>query len=206
MSEIDPAGLTEVEKAEQPVLADHIKARMFELEEVRTWEKNPHLYADTLASSLATQALFSFAPPTERARRVLSKLRQAPRLIQAARDNVKDPPGIFVKVGIETFNGALRFIEHDLPRAFRDVDDLHLLGDLADASIEAANAIRAYVGHPRDRTGAEGPRVVQAGPRALRTEAETGRRAGISAPTACWRSPSASWRRRRTHSGAPRRS
>jgi Bacterial protein of unknown function (DUF885) len=145
LSEIDPAGMTEVERAEHPVLADHIKARMFELEEVRTWEKNPHLYADTLASSLATQALFTFAPPTERARRVLSKLRQAPRLIQAARDNVKDPPGIFVKVGIETFNGALRFIEHDLPRAFREVDDLHLLGDLADASIEAANAIRAYL-------------------------------------------------------------
>jgi uncharacterized protein (DUF885 family) len=65
--------------------------------------------------------------------------------VQAARDNVKDPPGIFIKVGIETFNGALRFIEHDLPRAFREVDDLHLLGDLADASTEAATAIRSYV-------------------------------------------------------------
>jgi uncharacterized protein (DUF885 family) len=118
---------------------------MFELEEVRGWERNPHIYADTIASSLATQALFSFAPATERARRVLSKLRQVPRLIQAARDNVKDPPGIFIKVGIETFNGALRFIEHDMPRAFREVDDLHLLGDLADASTEAATAIRSYV-------------------------------------------------------------
>ena len=28
-------------------------------------------------------------------------------LIQAARDNIKDPPGIFVKVGIETMRGAL---------------------------------------------------------------------------------------------------
>jgi len=145
LAEIDPAGLKDVEHAEQPVLADHIKARMFELEETRTWERNPHLYADTIASSLATQALFTFAPATERARRVLSKLRQVPRLVQAARDNVKDPPGIFVKVGIETFNGALRFIERDLPRAFREVDDLHVLGDLADASTEAAHAIRAYV-------------------------------------------------------------
>ncbi len=145
LGEIDPAGLKDVEHAEQPVLVDHIKARMFELEETRTWERNPHLYADTIASSLATQALFTFAPATERARRVLSKLRQVPKLIQAARDNVKDPPGIFVKVGIETFNGALRFIERDLPRAFREVDDLHVLGDLADASTEAANAIRGYV-------------------------------------------------------------
>ena len=145
LADIDPSGLTETERAEHPVLKDHIRARMFELEEVRGWERNPHIYADTIASSLATQALFSFAPATERARRVLSKLRQVPRLIQAARDNVKDPPGIFIKVGIETFNGALRFIEHDMPRAFREVDDLHLLGDLADASTEAATAIRSYV-------------------------------------------------------------
>src|SRR6185503_18502241 len=107
---------------------------------VRTWERNPQLYADVLASSLAGQALFTYAAAPERARRVLSKLRQVPRLIQAARDNVKDPPGIFVKVGIETMRGALTFIEDDLPRAFSNVDDLHLLGELADAQTEALQA------------------------------------------------------------------
>lgn len=145
LGEINPAGLTAVEKAEHPMLADHVQARLYELEELRMWERNPHVYADTLASSLATQALFTFAPPEERARRVLSKLRQVPRFITEARENVKDPPGIFVKIGIETFNGALRFIERDLPRAFREVDDLHLLGDLDDASTEAAGAIRKYL-------------------------------------------------------------
>jgi hypothetical protein len=91
---------------------------MFELEAVRTWERNPQFYSDLLASSLAGQTLFTHAPAAERARRVLSKLRQTPRLIQAARDNIKDPPGIFVKVGIETMRGTLKFINDDLPRAF----------------------------------------------------------------------------------------
>ena len=121
---------------------------MFELEVVRTWEKNPQYYADVLASSLAGQALFPHAPAEERARRVLSKLRQAPRLIQAARDNLTDPPGIFVKVGIETMRGALKFIDSDLPRAFSSVDDLHLLGDLADAQAEAGQAVGAFVEYP----------------------------------------------------------
>ena len=118
LNEIRQDGLTPVERIEHPIVAAHIRARMFEAEEVRTWERNPQLYGDVLASSLAAQALFAYAPPTERARRVLSKLRQTGRLIQAARDNVKDPPGIFVKVGIETFKGTLTFIERDLPRAF----------------------------------------------------------------------------------------
>jgi uncharacterized protein (DUF885 family) len=145
LDEISPEALTETERLEQRMLTANLKSRVFELEEVRTWERNPQYYSDLLASSLAAQALFSYAPAAERARRVLSKLRQTPRLIQAARDNIKEPPGIFVKIGIETMRGALKFIEQELPRALADVDDLHLLGDLADAQTEAAHAVGAYV-------------------------------------------------------------
>src|SRR3954469_10316103 len=145
LDDIRPEGLTDTERLEQRMLADCLRGRMFDLEVVRAWEKNPQYYADVLASSLAGQALFTHAPAEERARRVLSKLRQTPRLIQAARDNITDPPGIFVKVGIETMRGALKFIDHDLPKAFSSVDDLHLLGDLADAQAEASQAVGAYI-------------------------------------------------------------
>jgi uncharacterized protein (DUF885 family) len=147
LEDIRPDGLTNTERLEHRMLADHLRSRMFELEEVRTWEKNPQYYADILASSLAGQALFNHAPADERARRVLSKLRQTPRLIQAARDNITDPPGIFVKVGIETMRGALKFIDDDVPKAFSSVDDLHLLGDLADAQTEASHAVGAFLQH-----------------------------------------------------------
>jgi uncharacterized protein (DUF885 family) len=145
LDEINRDALTGIERLEHRMLTAHLQARMFELEAVRTWERNPQFYSDLLATSLAGQTLFTHAPAAERARRVLSKLRQTPRLIQAARDNIKDPPGIFVKVGIETMRGALKFIDEDLPRAFADVDDLHLLGDLADAQTEAAHAVGQYV-------------------------------------------------------------
>jgi len=150
LDEIDSRGLTAIERIEQPILAANVRARAYELEEVRAWERNPQYYADLLASSLAGQALFGYAPVSERARRTLSKLRQVPRLIQAARDNIKDPPGIFVKVGLEAFRGALKFVDADLPRAFADVDDLHLLGDLADAQAEAVQTLGQYVAYLED--------------------------------------------------------
>src|SRR3954447_8717564 len=145
LDEINRDALTPVERLEHRMLTAHLQARMFELEAVRTWERNPQFYSDLLSSSLGGQTLFTHAPAAERARRVLSKLRQTPRLIQAARDNVKDPPGIYVKVGIESMRGTLKFIDQDLPRAFADVDDLHLLGDLADAQAEASHAVGQYV-------------------------------------------------------------
>jgi uncharacterized protein (DUF885 family) len=145
LTAIDPNRLTDIERLERPALESSIRARVFELEEVRTFERSPQLYADTLATSLAGQALFDYAPLAERARRVLSKLRQVPRLMQSAKDNIKDPPGIFIKVGLESLRGTLRFIHDDLPRAFADLGDLHLLGDLADAATEASSAIGAHV-------------------------------------------------------------
>jgi uncharacterized protein (DUF885 family) len=145
LAAIDPSRLTDTERLERPALESSIRARVFELEEVRTWERSPQLFADTLSTSLAGQALFDYAPLAERARRVLSKLRQVPRLMQSARDNIKDPPGIFVKVGLESLRGTLRFIHDDLPRAFADLGDLHLLGDLADAATEASTSLGSYV-------------------------------------------------------------
>src|SRR4029078_10583184 len=140
LDEINRDALTAVERLEHRMLTAHLQGRMFELEAVRTWERNPQFYSDLLASSLAGQTLFTHAPAAERAPRVVCKLRQTPRLTRAARDNVKDPPGIFVKVGIEAMRGTLKFIDEDLPRAFADVDDLHLLGDLCAARAEASHA------------------------------------------------------------------
>ena len=147
LRQIDTTPLPPRERVEHRIVASNIEARMHDLETVRTWARNPQLYADTLGTGLAGQALFAYAPEAERARRVVSKLRQAPQLVQAARDNIRDCPGIFVKIGLETWRGVLKFIETDLPRAFSSLDDLHILGDLADASTEAAEAIAGYVAY-----------------------------------------------------------
>jgi hypothetical protein len=71
--------LTDTERLERPALDASIRGRLFDLEEVRPCDRNPQHYADVLATSLAGQALFDYAPLAERARRVLSKLRQVPR-------------------------------------------------------------------------------------------------------------------------------
>jgi uncharacterized protein (DUF885 family) len=145
LHQIDASALSPVEQVEHRIVGSNIESRMYELEAIRTWDRNPQVYSDALGMSLAGQALFAYSAETERARRVVSKLRQVPRLVQAARENVKDTPGIFVKVGLEAWRGTLKFIESDLPRAFSGLDDLHILGDLADTSTEAAVAITSYL-------------------------------------------------------------
>ncbi len=150
LDRISSRSLTAEEQLERRMLAEQIRGRLFELEEVRPWERDPRHYAELLATTLAGQTLFEYAPLEQRARRVVSKLRQTPRLIEAAVDNIQDPPGIFIKIGAETFDGVGTFIERDLPRAFRRLEDPHLLGDLADAAAAATDTIRRYTSHLRD--------------------------------------------------------
>jgi len=145
LHQIDAATLPPTERIEHPIVAANIEGRMFEFEEVCTWDRSPQMYADLVGESLAGQALFAYAPESDRARRLVSKLRQVPRLVQAAQDNIKECPGIFVKVGLESWRGILKFIDVDLPRAFSTLDDLHILGDLADTSAEASTAVKAYI-------------------------------------------------------------
>ena len=145
LRQIDSSVLSPVEQVDHRIVGASIESRMYELEAIRSWDRNPQIYSDVLGMSLAGQALFSYSAEAERARRVASKLRQVPRLVQAARENIKETPGIFVKVGLEAWRGSLKFIESDLPKAFSALDDLHILGDLADTSTEAATAISSYI-------------------------------------------------------------
>jgi hypothetical protein len=119
------------QRLDRAMLESDIRARLLEIEQTRNVERNPQLYADTLATSLASQVLFQYAPISERARRIVSKLRQVPSLITAAKANVKEPPGLFVKTALETLRGLLTFLDADLPRACGAIDDLSLLGDLS---------------------------------------------------------------------------
>ena len=127
--------------------------------------------------------------------------------MQAARDNIKDPPGIFIKVGLESLRGTLRFIETDLPRAFGGLHDMRVLGDLADASTEAAQAIGALHRVPRERPGAARAGLVPSRPRRLRAEAAARRRDHARRRSAARDRRAASCtRRRRSSAGSPRAS
>src|ERR1044072_6259390 len=62
LAAIDPARLTDNERLERPALDPNIRARLFELEAVRSWERNPQCYGDLLSTSLAGQILFEYTP------------------------------------------------------------------------------------------------------------------------------------------------
>ena len=52
LDRISTRSLTAEEQLERRMLADHIRGRLFDLEEVRPWQRDPRHYANLLARSL----------------------------------------------------------------------------------------------------------------------------------------------------------
>ena len=111
---------------------------MFELERSAPGSGTRRSTPTRSASSLAAQALFAYAPDRSGRAACVSKLRQVPRLIQAARDNIKDCPGHLRQGGDRDAGAARSSSSRATCRGPSPaLDDLHILGDLADASTEA---------------------------------------------------------------------
>lgn len=117
----DPRGLSPTSTADRELVLSQIRGGLLALENIRMWEKNPDTY-----SSAATNAIFvimsrTFAPPAERMKSAIAREKLIPRLLQSARDNLKNPPRIYTEVAIEQMPGIVSFFQNDVPKAFQTV-------------------------------------------------------------------------------------
>jgi uncharacterized protein (DUF885 family) len=107
--------LTEAEAIDAEALDHVIRAELLEIETVRDWKRNPVVYLGKPAEGIDLLMKRSFAPPAERLRAVIGRLKAAPGLLTAMRANVENPPREFTDLGIIVAKGSVAFFRTDLP-------------------------------------------------------------------------------------------
>jgi uncharacterized protein (DUF885 family) len=119
--------LTPEQAADREILLGAIRSARLDVDVIRAWETNPDHYSS--AASNATFVIISrkFAAPEERLKSVIERERQMPKLFQAARTNLTNPPRIFTEVALEQLPGIISFFQRDVPLAFTAVKDRALL-------------------------------------------------------------------------------
>jgi uncharacterized protein (DUF885 family) len=143
---LDPAPLTADERVDRRILLGVVDGWLLDLETVRTWTRNPMIYAAAISDGVHNLMTMESAPAAERMAQAASKLREVPRLIADARENVRTPPRVFVERGIVMLRGASNLLAAELPLAFAGVGDPALQERLAGAAAIAREAIDAYAG------------------------------------------------------------
>jgi uncharacterized protein (DUF885 family) len=137
-------GLKPVDAADREILLGQIRSELLTLQELRPLEKDPDAYSAGVTNSVYVLMNRKFAPPEERLRSVAAREQKIPGILQAARENLKNPPLIYTEIAIEQLPGIEDFFAKDVPQAFADVHDAQLQAEFTKANQAAIDALRKY--------------------------------------------------------------
>jgi uncharacterized protein (DUF885 family) len=140
----DPRGLSPYIAADRELLLSQLRSQELALQDIRMWEKNPDGYSGYATNAIFTIMSRTFAPPAERLKSAIAREKLIPRMFQAARQNLNNPPEIYTKVALEQLPGIASFFEKDVPAAFTQVKDAALLAEFKKSNQGVLDALKSY--------------------------------------------------------------
>src|SRR5262245_41461300 len=115
VAQIDPARMGHAHALDHPVLTTRIKREIYWVETWRFWENNPLFYKDAITEGIFNLVSRDFAPLAERLRLVIARERDIPDVLQAARENLTNPPPEYTEQAIRFFEGSKQFFRGIVP-------------------------------------------------------------------------------------------
>ena len=94
---VDPAPLTPDERVDRRILQGVIDGWLLDLDTIRTWTRNPMIYASAISDGVHNLMTMESAPAEMRAQRIIAKLGNVPALLAAAKVNIANPPRVMAR-------------------------------------------------------------------------------------------------------------
>ncbi len=141
---IDPTGLGANERAEHELLRRRMLWELVAIEDLQTWRRSPGGYLGAIGGGCNGLIIRDFAPLPERARSLISRLGQVPRLLDQGKENLGECPRVPVEMAIEQAAGVRVLLERDLPDALSGLEDGSLLSEFGEARETASAALDAF--------------------------------------------------------------
>jgi uncharacterized protein (DUF885 family) len=141
---VNAGALTPDERVDHRILQGIIDGWLLDLDTVKTWTRNPMIYASAISDGVHNLMTMESSPAESRMKDVAQKLTAVPKLLASAGENLRTPPRPFVERAIVMLRGAADLIAHDLPLAFSGVSDPALQKSMQSAAADARRAIEEY--------------------------------------------------------------
>lgn len=97
------------------ILEYALRSQLLELEETRSWVRDPRVYTNTIARGISSIAERPYAPLSERAASIVARMEASEELLSTARANLSGPPALWTDLAITDTRGLIEFLEEDLP-------------------------------------------------------------------------------------------
>ena len=147
---IDTEGLEPAEAPEYELLRRRLRWELIDSEDIASWRRSPAGYLGIIGGACNGLIIRDFSPLPDRARSLVSRLRQAPALLEQARVNLDACPRIHVETAIEQAAGLRLLLQRDLPTALAELDDSTLLAEFDGANEDATAALDEFATWMKD--------------------------------------------------------
>ena len=102
------------------LLENLIRGHLLDLANIRMWTIDPNFYNDIASASLFSLVDRDFAPLDARLKSLIARAERIPGVLNSARANVVNPPGIYTKVAIEQVQAQIGYVQNSLPQIVAD--------------------------------------------------------------------------------------
>jgi uncharacterized protein (DUF885 family) len=141
---VKPDELGKQSRIDLELINANIKARLLELEEIRTWEKNPDIYSAAANTMIYELMKRDFAPLAERLRSAIAREKNIKGMLASGVANVKNPPRIYTQIALEQMPGMVGFFQNSVPECFKDVKDAKLQDEFRAVNLEVVKEMKDY--------------------------------------------------------------
>jgi len=97
------------------IMRDAIDRELVKHEMLLPWAYNPLFYNQIFSDCVRSLMTEEFAPLAERAKNAEERLKDLPKLVKQAKENLQTPPAIYTETAIKQFPGILNFYKSELP-------------------------------------------------------------------------------------------
>ncbi|MGA9042529.1 MAG: DUF885 domain-containing protein [Terriglobales bacterium] len=125
-------------------LSAQIQAELLELQQIQMWRKDPDLYTAGASNSIFALMSRNFASQEDRLRSAIAREQQIPKVFDAARHNLHNPPKIYTTIALQQLPDVVDFFKKDVPAAFSKVTDPKLLADFKTSNQAVIEALQGY--------------------------------------------------------------
>jgi uncharacterized protein (DUF885 family) len=131
-------------QGDRELLLGNIHSTLLALNTIRLWEKDPDQYSSGISNGAFVLMERNFASPDDRLRSLIAREKQMPAALEAAHQNLKNPPHIYTEIALEQLPDIISFFQTDVPTAFEQAHDPELKSEFAQSNSAVITALKNY--------------------------------------------------------------
>ncbi len=116
VARVDKLKLSPDFQIDHEIMVEALDLELIQHESLVPWAYNPLFYNRIFKDCIRGVLASDFGSAEDRAKNAAERLKELPKLIKQARENLQTPPSIYTETAIQQFGAILAFYQDDLPQ------------------------------------------------------------------------------------------